>query len=382
MVMLVNMEDQPTAVPTPTAGEPVNPVAILPTKSRVIQPSAEFVATMNAAQAQTIDTVITPQPETVVPSAPAAVLAAPQPQLAPVIAQLAVPAAPPVAATPSPVVQPFTPAPVEAYAASPVVGGSSANSRALGSMQGSPHRFWMIAVTASLIAVLVVAVVYFLVLPLHFSSAYQSRIKPAYASQSASMNAVYQSFKDPVYSNGQSATASSSVFRSSNQAVSTAIQQTNQLSKTADMTVLPLTTMLSAAHKARLSQISVEQYTSNSTAFLKDYQQLNTYLIGFNQADMANEPKLTATLSTLNKSTTPAQFESNLQLTETVLTTFVSALKELHPSPDLVPFNTSIINDLQDFNTSFEGIQAGVSNSSASEIDQSTAQLQQTSVPY
>jgi hypothetical protein len=326
----------------------------------------------------------TPQDQTT-PSVPPTVInpGQPNPPLQPVAAapeSVAVPTAetPPVPAAISPsqvVVSPdLDPTPQAPVSQPQAPGGVVFGHNSQSSIRRS--RKGLIVGGVAVLLVLVGGLVYFWYLPTQAANKYLSDIKPAYEDQASKLKTAYGTFQKPVFTNNDSTPEEDAKdLADIKSATDAAVSSTDALQKKNHLKLLPGTAWLPSVSKAGKQSKALEQYTSDSTKFLKDYKLLGDYLGQFDQTFTPQLDQVGNALGDFGAATTPAKELAGIKDVSAKLTAVIDSLKKLNPPPDLKQLNDNLINGLDSMNKAAGVIAAGLSSRNQIQVEEGYNQL-------
>jgi hypothetical protein len=205
----------------------------------------------------------------------------------------------------------------------------------------------IILISASGLLVLIV-LLYMFILPSMWSSSYSKKVQTAYNQQSSQMSDVYKSLNGPVFSGTTITAAGNNELQNIADSISTANTNTSSLKAKNHLIVLPGTTWQKSVSSANQTYQSMKKYISDSTAFLTDYNEFVTYIQQYEQISINQFPTLINQLSIINKGAQASTFIGDLQTASATIGDISNKFSKLKPSPDLVEFNQSVVNNLSD----------------------------------
>ena len=215
----------------------------------------------------------------------------------------------------------------------------------------------------------VASALYFWYLPASWSSSYINGIKQPYLKQKSQLTLVYNSLNVPMFSSAYTTDASNTKpLNSITAMISKAISANNLLAAT-KLTVLPGTTWQRSVSSAYSKYQNVQQYVTESSAFLTNYQNLVSYIKSYVSISQVYDPQIQQDLKAIGNSTA-ATIVPDLQNITSPLQKMVSRLKTLKPSTDLATFNSNMISDLSNFYGTVVSFEADAQNHSASNLYQ------------
>jgi uncharacterized protein YukE len=157
------------------------------------------------------------------------------------------------------------------------------------------------------------------------------------------------------------------------------INSTDALKAKNHLTVLPGTTWLHAVSSANSQYQAMQQYLSDSQAFLTDYKTQAIYTEQIIQVGQVQLPPLLSDFDSIITSAAAnneAEFITAEQQTSTDLQNFTNQVKSLKPSTDMKQFNNELLNDLSSMNSSIQSLQSALQGNMSVNITDSLAVLQ------
>lgn len=228
-------------------------------------------------------------------------------------------------------------------------------------------KLWLRLVIAGTVLVVVLLVGYLFIVPSIWASSYQKAIKIAYNQQSNQIGSVYKSITNPVFNSTVSKAQEDQELQSIKTLLATATTNTNTLSAKDHLKLLPGTDWQHSISSANSEYQSMQKYVSDSQTFLLDYTELINYVQGFEQLTETKLQTLANNIGIINTGAQTSVFITDLQNAIPVVNGYSTSLSKLKPSPDLVQYNQSLINDLSSVSSALstqasdlqEGNQAG-----------------------
>jgi hypothetical protein len=239
------------------------------------------------------------------------------------------------------------------------------------------HRFrWGVIVGGSSGLLLLVAVIMYLyILPTVWSHSYTKAVKPAYEQQVSQMAAVYQSIDRPIFTSSNTTAANDTQdVQYISSIIQTAISNTNVLKTKDHLIVPPGTTWLQSVSLADAEYRAMQQYISDSQAFLEDYKTLLIYVEQIGQIGQTQLPSLADNLNTINKgSSSESTFLADLQNASSNLQSFIDQLKGLKAPADLQEFNQDLRTDLNNMNSALSAQESDIQNNNDTDFQSQRA---------
>lgn len=243
--------------------------------------------------------------------------------------------------------------------------------------RSKPRKSKYIKLGSLSVAVIILALLYFWILPSHLDKQYISSLTPVYNKQSTQMFSVYESLGQPTFAtNGTTPATDTKDIAYSNMVIKEASSDTSTLKTKNKLIVLPGTQWLGSVNAIDKKYKAVKTYVTNSQAFLADYMTLTTYISQLDSITSTQLPNVFNALSSNSTAKNLTQLLQNTQNASATLSGLITSLNALHPPTDLKQLNASLIGDLQAVNNDLEGIIGGINSQNSQQISASAAQLE------
>jgi hypothetical protein len=258
-----------------------------------------------------------------------------------------------------------------------VVGGQDVNY----DIDSDSHHLnlWLIFAGAVSLILIIGAALYLWFLPTQWANSYLKSIKPLYKQQASQMAVVFQSTGQPVFTGINTLASDNQELSNINSTLDKTINSTDALKAKNHLTVLPGTTWLHAVSSANSQYQAMQQYLSDSQAFLTDYKTQAIYTEQIIQVGQVQLPPLLSDFDSIITSAAAnneAEFITAEQQTSTDLQNFTNQVKSLKPSTDMKQFNNELLNDLSSMNSSIQSLQSALQGNMSVNITDSLAVLQ------
>ena len=246
---------------------------------------------------------------------------------------------------------------------------------------GSRHlNLWLIFAGAVFLILIIGAALYLWFLPTQWANSYLNSIKPLYQQQASQMTAVFQSTGQSVFTGINTSLANDNQQLSNiNSMLDKAISSTAALKTKNHLTVLPGTTWLHAVSSANSQYQAMQQYLSDSQAFLTDYKTLAIYTEQIIQVGQVQLPPLLNdfySFITIAGANNETAFIAAEQQTSTDLQNFTNQVKSLKPSTDMQQYNKELLDDLSSMNSSLQSLQSAMQGNMSVNVSDSLAVFQ------
>jgi hypothetical protein len=216
---------------------------------------------------------------------------------------------------------------------------------------------------------------YLWILPTIWSSSYTKSVKPLYLQQANQITTVYRSIASPVFSgNNSSAASDAQDLQYIAGIIEIATNNTNALKSKNHLIVLPGSTWLHSVYNADIEYKTMQQYISNSLAFLQNYQSLIIYTQEIQQFAKIQIPKFINDTNAINESmNSKPTYATDLQRATTDLQSFINQVKGLRLPADLQSFNQTLLTDLNEIDSSLSAQESDIKNNNVANFNSQQA---------
>ncbi len=238
-------------------------------------------------------------------------------------------------------------------------------------------NLWFVVVGLLLLVPIAGAFLYLWFLPTSWANSYLKNVQSPYQKQAAQLTTVYQSLGRPVFVGNGNSTSDQQDFSYISSVLQTATTNTDALMVKDRLTVLPFTTWSHTVSSANTEYQAMQQYVSDSQAFLSDYKTLLIYTEQIFHVGQNQLPPLENDLNKINANVNnqPA-FLAALQGTTSDLQNFTNQVKSLQPSADMEQFNSNLLTDLGGMNNSLQTLVSYLQGNTNTELPSAVAEFQ------